>query len=42
MSTLELHGIEKSYNAIRVLEHIDLQVAAGSRQNHPAAHHRRL
>lgn len=31
MSTLELHGIEKSYNAIRVLEHIDLQVAAGSR-----------
>ncbi|MDU7769196.1 MAG: ATP-binding cassette domain-containing protein, partial [Serratia marcescens] len=31
MSTLELHGIEKSYNAIRVLERIDLQVAAGSR-----------
>ncbi|ASM31176.1 Fe(3+) ions import ATP-binding protein FbpC [Serratia marcescens] len=31
MSTLELHGIGKSYNAIRVLEHIDLQVAAGSR-----------
>ncbi|MHA0853661.1 ABC transporter ATP-binding protein, partial [Serratia nematodiphila] len=31
MSTLELHGIGKSYNAIRVLEHIDLQVTAGSR-----------
>ncbi|HFI5333394.1 TPA: ABC transporter ATP-binding protein [Serratia liquefaciens] len=31
MSTLELQGIGKSYNAIKVLEHVDLQVAPGSR-----------
>ncbi|MBB1583003.1 ABC transporter ATP-binding protein [Serratia sp. OS31] len=31
MSTLELQGIGKSYNAVKVLEHIDLQVAPGSR-----------
>ncbi|CAI0795903.1 ABC transporter ATP-binding protein [Serratia entomophila] len=31
MSTLELHGIGKSYNSVRVLEHVDLRVSPGSR-----------
>ncbi|VEI19568.1 Fe(3+) ions import ATP-binding protein FbpC [Serratia plymuthica] len=31
MSTLQLQGIGKSYNSVKVLEHVDLQVAQGSR-----------
>ncbi|CAI2426656.1 ABC transporter ATP-binding protein [Serratia quinivorans] len=31
MSTLELQGIGKSYNSVKVLEHVDLNVAQGSR-----------
>ncbi|CAI1930393.1 ABC transporter ATP-binding protein [Serratia proteamaculans] len=31
MSTLELQGIGKSYNSVKVLEHVDLRVEQGSR-----------
>lgn len=31
MSTLQLQAIGKSYNSVKVLEHVDLQVAQGSR-----------
>jgi len=31
MSTLQLQGIGKSYNSVKVLEHVDWQVAQGSR-----------